>query len=363
MKKMLGTILLASAVLPGVVQADEGPSVRFSGFGTLDAVRVNRDDIKFKSNPRQTQGAGRGWDLGVDSNLGVQANAVLNDTFSAVGQVLASRREGSEEPVLEWLYGQAKVTSWLDVRVGRLVLPVFLLSDSRSVGYSTHWVRAPVDVYANFPFSSFDGAQVDTRYALGGGNLSVQLSAGRSKGTIYTNLPFPMESVQIHMPKVRSMNAVYERGDWTMRFGRTVANKSYLRLEALGVDVPNADAFNSAGVQHDDGKLLVMAEYATRRQGDHGGDCDMAYLSAGYRFGPVMPFATISRFKPKGPLYPGQPSTNSHAFGARWDAFTNVALKAQYDRMDNWTVLQAPLSAFNAETRLHVLTLSADFVF
>jgi hypothetical protein len=366
MKKKLETTLLTAAVLIGTPAwsvADEGLNVRFSGFGSVSAARTSGDDFKFVTSTRQSHGVGRAWDPGLDSNLGLQANVELNSTFSAVAQVLASRREGSEEPVVEWLYGQAKVAPWLDLRVGRLVLPVFLMSDSRNVGYSSHWLRAPGDVYSQFPSSYFDGGQANAHYDIGGGNLTVQLSAGRAKAAIYTNLPAPMETVEIHMPKLRSMNIVYERGDWTVRTGRTIANSSYLYLPSVGVQVPNEDAFNGFGFQHDNGKLLVMGEFVTRRQGDHGADSDAGYLTGGYRFGPLMPYVMASRFKPKGFLYAGEPPTNSRAFGVRWDAFTNVALKAQYDRVSHWSLLKGDPAALSDKSRVHLLSLSADFVF
>jgi len=363
MKKLLGTTLLAAlsaACVPGVAMAEEGMTARFSGFGTIGAVRTNTDDVNFVASARQSHGVGRGWDLGVDSRLGVQANVEFNSTFSAVGQLLASRREGSEEPVVEWLYAQAKVAPWLDLRVGRMVLPVFLVSDSRNVGYSTHWLRAPGDVYALYPSSYYDGLQANTRYALGGGNISANLSAGRAKSQIY---PTALGIVQIHMPKIRSLNVVYELGDWTMRFGRTLANNGYLNFPIQGFSAPTSDAFNGVGGQYDNGKLLVMGEYTTRRQPDRGADSDAGYLTGGYRFGSVMPYATISRIDPKGFLYGGQPAANSSAYGVRWDAFTNVALKAQYDRVGNQSLMLGNPAALGPNGRLHVLSLSADFVF
>jgi hypothetical protein len=110
--KALAGIGLCSAL---AAQADDGVSWKFSGFGTIGAVVTDTDQAEFRSSMRQPRGATKSSpDLGVDSRLGLQGNVKFNDTFSAVGQVLTSRRDGTDAPEIEWLL--AAVTPWLDVR-------------------------------------------------------------------------------------------------------------------------------------------------------------------------------------------------------------------------------------------------------
>lgn len=160
LNKMTGCAFAAAALCaaPALAATQFGEQVTLSGFGTIGATVTDNSDAQFRSDLRQPRGADESVDFGVDSKLGLQANAKFNDTFSAVGQLLVSRRS-SKAASLEWLYGQAKLPMGFTAKLGRMVLPTFMVSDSRNVGYAAHWLRAPHEVYSLYPPSSFDGGQ------------------------------------------------------------------------------------------------------------------------------------------------------------------------------------------------------------
>ncbi|BBI60805.1 hypothetical protein HSBAA_21110 [Vreelandella sulfidaeris] len=102
------------------------------------------------------------------------------------------------------------------------------------------------------------------------------------------------------------------------------------------------DNFYSAGLQYDNGTVLAMSEYIWRlwdAEGAQDGtlDSEAFYLTAGYRFGDVMPYVTYSKFTPEGNGYVAQGSSmdsrKTTAIGARWDVVTNLALKAQIEEV------------------------------
>lgn len=339
------------------VHADEGSAWKFSGFGTLGAVVTSTDQTEFRSAYRQSRGADDSGDLGVDSRLGMQANFKLNETFSAVGQLLASRRDGSDKPVVEWLFGQAAVTPWLDLRAGRMVLPVFLFSDTRSVGYAQHWVRAPQEAYALYPPSSFDGGMVHLHSSVGDVNVNLQISAGQAEAKMFVNT----RNVTLTYDKLYSVNLTAERGDWTARVGRTQSPK--VQLSNLGTLPQSDDVFSGLGLQYDNGKLLVVSEYLTRRNSAHLFDSNSYYASAGYRFGSVMPYVTGSHIEAKGSRNAGG-SGSTQAVGVRWDALKNVAIKTQLERLKPTSQYVHYTTAFNAnKPKFNVLSVTADFVF
>ncbi len=78
------------------------------------------------------------------------------------------------------------------MRLGRLPLPVFLVSDFRQVGYANTWIRPPIEVYGQVPLDNVDGLDVLYNGERGPGELqrpgvlrqdgSVDLSAARSVG-------------------------------------------------------------------------------------------------------------------------------------------------------------------------------------
>lgn len=354
-------LALVGALGTDCARAEDGMNWKFSGFGTVGAVTTRTGEAQFRSSPRQSHGAGRSPDLGVDSRLGLQGQVDLDDTFSAVGQLLTSRRDGHETPQVEWLFAQAGVTSWLDVRAGRMVLPVFMISDSRNVGYGAHWARAPGEVYGLYAASSFDGVQAQVRTDWAGTHFVLQASTGKSKADLFL---FGGE-LTVDFKTLHSLNLVVERGDWTLRVGDTVAPDSELKNSPVPVP-PVTDRFSGVGLAYDNGKLLLQAEYVARRQGGSGPfDSNSYYATAGYRLGAWMPYATFSRYEPRGSLLTGQPRTRTLAAGVRWDAFHNVALKAQVEsaQYNSFNFVNESAAFAASASKANVLTLLADFVF
>lgn len=290
-------------------QADEAVSWKFSGFGTLGAVVTDTDLAQFRSSGRQSNGATNSPDLGVDSRLGLQVNANFNDTFSAVGQLLTGRRDGSEMPQVEWLFAQAAVTPWLDLRVGRMVLPTFMVSDTRSVGYAQYWLRAPQEAYQMFPPSSFDGAMASLHSSFGDTNVTLQLSVGKSDtAKVYV---FDRE-ITMNYGELFSLNLTAERGNWLLRYGRT--SDPDLKPEGLPFAIPKTeDVFSGLGVQYDNGQLVVLSEYLTRRTTPNLFDTNSYYLSAGYRLGAFTPYVIVSRMQGKGTVFNANADSHTNA--------------------------------------------------
>ncbi|WP_043527607.1 hypothetical protein [Litchfieldella xinjiangensis] len=371
-RKLLPAALIGAALCANTQLALAAPDLRLSGFGTLGYVTTDTNDAQFRASRRQHKGATDSGDWGVDSRLGLQANLTFNEWFSAVGQGYTSRRDGDSSPDLEWLFLQANVTDWATLRAGRMVVPTFLISDSRNVGYAQHWLRAPVEVYDASLTSSFDGLQGVLQNELGDYNITTRLSAGKaSDSTINVNfignnvLEFQEQSDRLYSIDVKA-----QKGDWTGRVGYTY--KSENRLDLMGAKyLEGDDNFYSTGLQYDNGSLLAMSEYVMRRFSGEGAvdgkfDSDSYYLTAGYRFGSLMPYATYAHFKPKGDGYGLSANTDTTAVGVRWDAARNIAFKAQVDRVsgDRFAQQLLPDADFqHGDLPVYAYSVAVDFVF
>jgi hypothetical protein len=364
MHRLIGLLLggLLEIVTTAVMAApSESLTWKFSGFATLGAVSSRSQEAEFRANPQEYRGARQAPDVDVDSRLGLQESVQWGSDLSAVGQVLVSQREGREKPRIQWLFLQANTTPWLQLRAGRMVLPVFLLSDSRSVGYAAHWVRPPSEVYSLYPASTFDGAQAQARTDWAGTNLTLQASAG----TTQVHVMSFGQAFLVDFKRLYSLNAVAERGSWTFRLGGTAAVQATLRGFAIPL-APFTDVFRGAGAIYDDGRLLVQAEYVTRRTSQGGFlDMDGDYLTAGYHVGSYTPYATYSHFRPRGSLLASLPHTRTVAAGVRLDAWRNVALKAQIESAQNnpFNFANEPVAFQQERHQVSVLTLLADVVF
>ena len=78
----------------------------------------------------------------VDSLIGAQLVVQLNPMFPEVAQLQSEQEaDGTYLPHVEWANLQYQFTPDFSIRVGRAVLPVFLLTATRKVGYTYPWRR------------------------------------------------------------------------------------------------------------------------------------------------------------------------------------------------------------------------------
>src|SRR5581483_2933037 len=151
-------------------QADTPSLFSLSGFGTLGAVHSSENRADFTSSYLKPNGAGfsHGWSTDVDSLIAGQLTIQPSSQFSAVVQVISEQRyDDTYRPHIEWANLKYDPTPDVSVRLGRTVLPSFMFSDTRKVGYANPWVRPPVEVYSLVPISNSDGIDASYRFHLG----------------------------------------------------------------------------------------------------------------------------------------------------------------------------------------------------
>lgn len=388
---------LAAAAAPAM--ADD--AFTFSGFGTLSAVRANTDDAQFRAGTLQPIGAGKDTEFGVDTKLGLQAQAKLSNDFSATVQVLSQRnQEDSFRPRVEWGFAKYQVTPEIAVRGGRMGLPLFLISDYRNVGYANTWARPPVDVYGQVAAGIFDGVDLIWKHNIGDGALSFQPVYGASK----SDLP---GGLSLNFRKLWGANLTYEWDSWLFRAGYvdtemtgSSANLDFLVATMRSVPLPGwANATNALVIDHkdasfaglgmtyDDGKFLVQSEYTQRRTKSFIDGTNGWYALLGYHYGNFTPYLNYGKVSTqtnhvtdamvaptpqlaglKAAVVDAKAGADQHTIsaGLRWNFYKNMDLKFQYDRVtteagkDNFLVNYKP--NFTGRS-LNVGTVALDFVF
>jgi hypothetical protein len=84
--------------------------------------------------------------------IAAQVTANFTRKLSGVLQVLSEQNpDNSYWPHIRWADIKYQFTPEFSARVGRIVLPSFLMSDVRKVGYAFLWVRPPIEVYGLVP--------------------------------------------------------------------------------------------------------------------------------------------------------------------------------------------------------------------
>jgi hypothetical protein len=126
-------VLLAMAVCAPAANA-AGMTFDFSGFGTAGYAWADTNKAQFVRD-RQPGGADNTGDIGVDSLAGVQGTVHLSSSISATTQLILRRSTSSDFTLdVPLAFLKDAVTQDFAIRVGRLQLPTFMISESRQVG-------------------------------------------------------------------------------------------------------------------------------------------------------------------------------------------------------------------------------------
>ncbi|MBB5205990.1 hypothetical protein HNQ51_003321 [Inhella inkyongensis] len=374
----------------------------FSGFGTAGLAKTNNDRAEY-AMPGQLSGADDSVEGSVDTKLGLQLTAKFNPMFSATAQLLTKYNgKGNWEPNAEWAYFKAQFSPNWALRVGRMGLPAFAVSDFRDVGYSNLWVRPPLDVYGQVSLSNFEGADITYRTQMLGANVTAQAFAGRMRTTFRQIKLDGDDSFGFNLTAEYDNGLTIRLGhlesDLTVHFGSLDALVAGLRTASA--QVPQAASvadqisakgklgtFSGVGLSYDQDNWILSAEYTWRRTETYISNTTGWYASAGYRVGNFTPYVVASELKLDSPHVKNTlPVTNvpslealrlgvngvlagqnvaqkTSAVGVRWDAYRNTAVKAQLERIrpqggNGLFVNVKP--GFSGAT---VLSLTVDFVF
>jgi hypothetical protein len=361
------TVCAALLGWAGAAAADD-ITTTISGYGTLGGTFTQGDSlVAFHHDPTEFTGATNQFDLGLDSRLGLQALVDFGSGFSVTAQELV-RQRGSDEFSLgtEWLYAQYAPNSDWKIRLGRVVLAAFLLSDSRNVGYAAPWFRAPNELYGTQQIQSLDGGQVVWTHTLGPIELGLQGSFGTAttsnlvKGTAES---FPVKNLY-------NVSASVQWQSLLVRVAQTSLNiPTELPLGPTVYPFELHDNFTSVGAQYDDGKAIVMAEWARRSDNEAPvlgipvNQTKQWYTAGGWRFGKLTPLVMYGNYKTFASLANTPASYGTWSTSLRYDVVRNIALKAQYSRPQaaNGTYWVTPQR--DSTQRVNVMSLGADFVF
>jgi len=421
MKKLHLLILAAIAGSTSIAHAQEATSgFRFSGFGTLAAVKTDTDEARFGSSPNGQLGGAHesGIDGSVDTKFGVQGSYLFNEKFSTTVQLLSQKGAYNDYvPRVEWAYVKYEPSNALSFRAGRIRLPAFLISDSKDIGYSQTWVRPPREVYSQFVLSYLYGADMIYRTKVGSFDLTLQPFVGTDHNY---KIPTATGPLGLDVRNVYALSATAESGPWTFRIGSVSSSISLAHdkgdnaaTDALNLfntmvpglgygDLANKIRLHNSSVTfsgvsgiYDDGKWLAQSEYTIRRSDSLAvNDSTGWYVMGAYRIAKWTPYVTYASVKNNNPgsyvdhnnlpvisatvsaimsgVYQSS-YTDQHtwALGTRYDLMKNVALKGQFDHVTtggaNGNVrglFVETTPAFRAGPHnVNVVSLLVDFVF
>ena len=390
-----------------------------TGYGTLGYSHEDKPDLDFVRDlgQRDKAAAARSGTWLTDSRVGLQVAYRFNPQTDAVIQaVVRDKDRATVGNSIEWAYLSHRLAPELNVRLGRVGIDVYLLSDYRHLGYAQTTVRPNWDFYGFMPIYSLDGA--DATYSLNtdAARWSFKSQLGRSQADV------PMiggASYRFVADNFFDFTVTRETGPWRLKAGYMMAkagNEAPLDaltgLLALGgiaaaglgpisdeaARLVNGMRFKDArisylalGAGYDDSTWLAhgeMSRISGNRQILTQGTA--AYLNIGRRFGNFTPYAGISGFRPTQAaatatndwsvvgasslqaialraLNSPRIDQNTLSLGVRWDFHPQAALKLQWDHIrikQNGYGFWSPADSNTlAGERANLVTATVDWVF
>lgn len=385
----------------------------FAAFGTLGLVHSSQDKADFVATPFEADGAGfsRNWSPNVDSLFGAQVRANLTPELTAILQIISQQNyDASYTPHVEWANLKYQFSPDLSIRVGRTAIGLFLLSDTRNVGYSNPWVRPPIELYGLVSVTSNDGVDASYRLAMGEVINTIQATLGSEMVEFPSRQGGAADTARANK-QVSFVDSI-ERGAATLRLTYGQAHVSVRSLDALfaafrqfgtegtGIaerfDVDDRIiSFYGVSLDYDPGDWFAMAEWGRVNADSVLGEKTGWYVSSGYRLGRITPYLTYAQVRPNNNtsdpgldlsrLPPGLvveaqalnaaldtalasiASQRTMSLGMRWDFLRSMDLKVQYDRIklgahsQGWLTNVQP--GFALGTNVDIFSATLDFVF
>jgi hypothetical protein len=402
--------ILAAMLGASKAAAGENPSASMfsiSAFGTFGLVHSSEDRADYTASPLSPNGAGytHAWSPDLDSRLGAQIIAHFTPQLSAMLQLISEQDyDKTYKPHVEWANIAYQPIPEFGGRLGRIVLPTFLLSDSRKVGYAIPWLRPPVEFYALSPIFNSDGADVNYKMHVAGIVNTLVGTYGNARFRAAGGGEFEVRRLWVIADTV-------EYGPLTLHIAHQSSNFTYHSLDPLfdgfrlfgPQGLALADKYDldhkpsevvTAGAMYDPGKWFVTGEWGRRNLHSAIGEATAWYLSCGYRVAKFTPYITYADVKSDSktsdpglnvsevPPFLAGPAAglnaglnailataavqNTLSVGARWDVIKNVDLKLQYDHLDvgpGSAGTQVNLQpGFQPGGSLNLISIAIDFV-
>lgn len=385
----LALALLGAGDVVAADSVDQRLTVR--GFGTLGMTYNETSEAEFIRDINQLDGPANSWSHDVDTRLGLQLGWLFNSQLDAVVQgVSRYNHEGRYDPQLTWAFLRYAPDAGKQLRLGRVALDMYMLADSRDVGYSYLWVRPPVDYYGVRHITHIDGGDMTLKYPLGRGLLWGKLYAGIADEKISGGLDGVVFDAQ--GTRVYGGHLNYQWDAWHLQLGTTElqyqldASTEYMQaiqfaeffdpaLAQVLKDIikPVDMQITSLGLAYDRGRLYVQAMASHLNRPGNEFDIDSAFVTLGYRMQPITPYLSLSgsrtdgvKLRDLGLNVDGESGLTQQTFslGARYDLSHNLALKTQLDLIN---VDQAGFLWRDVESdwdgKARVLSVNLDFIF
>jgi hypothetical protein len=372
---------------------------KLSGFGTLGIAGSDNDRVDFATSVLKPNGVGytRDWSVNVDSRVGVQLSYLPTDKFSAVIQIISEQRyDNSWDPEVEWAFLQYDFTPNLSLRAGRVLLPLYMFSEYRKIGFALPWVRPPAGFYS-VPINNTDGLAILYQHHIGelnykfyglygqddskspGGTVSKAREGLTLSNTFdYKDATFRLaySRVKLTIEDLDDLFAIYRSFGPE---GEAIYDEFKVRDREYSV--------LALGGWYDPGKWFVGGEWSRAYTETFIQPGNSWYVTGGYRYKEFTPYLIYSESRLSHgsiPQLSGPPfmvaglnnllgeilrpiNQSTVTVGTRWDFAEHAAFKVQLDHIktennSNGNFINVQPN-FDRGDSVNILSFTVDFVF
>ncbi len=370
--KPLLTLLSIFFSVSAVAQFDFN-KINVNGFGTFSFSRSTSDKeyVAYAGRVRDKNNFVSG------SRAGITLNKSFDDHWDFTFQLLAKpNSDGEFNPQVDIFQMSWKPTSEHSLRVGRVRMPLWMISEYYEVGALIPWIRPPDEVYASLPIEELNGmnftykmenGDVSSEFDLygGAGNMNTDGASsirGELNNAIGTSLSLTYDFL--------SFRASYLQGTFSAKVFTDVLSASTTPGTSIVTNTRSdlnlgRTHFISIGTKSEFKNTLLMSEFANWKTSSNILKENQAYyILGGYYFLNKkllvnFTYSQLTKVESSISFYSGR--QKSKTIGVNYHVSSNLVLKVQ-DKIisaDGVTFFSS-----NPGTKdVHIYEVAADFVF
>lgn len=333
--------------------------INFSAFISVGLARTTKKEGFFPGKIDEHLG------FSPNTVLGMQMTYKINDKFDMVGQLVS--RSNSKNAVgradwqleSDWAYISYKATSQLQLRAGRLRLPIYLYSDYLEVGYAYPWISPPTEVYYEEEITTYEGSDAIYNLAL---SENWELSLQGFFGGLNDITEREGVVLDFEIRNFAGMNATFSNGDLTFRLGHTQGEQDFCANTPIVMPIDPTKvvsatnpqtvrntktcfddikfSFQGLGIRYQANNILAVSEvirYESKE--DAQANTQAGYLTLGYNIGSWMPHVTFgktSNFDDDKVPAKDKTQQSSITLGSRFNVAENVAFKVEVKKVSGF---------------------------
>lgn len=306
--------------------------IAVSGFVSIGIGKLLEGEAYLTDYPKAARYK-EDWSFAPDSTLGLQLNTQVNKKSSFIVQAVSHGALGYEMEI-DWAYLNYTLNSEVTLQAGRKRLPLYYYTDHFDIAYTYYWVRPPTDSYT-WQISNYNGISLLYESVLSDWDTMINVYAGREDSEDNELLSM-LTNKKVDESWKNMIGVVVEASRSWLELRFTVMQGQLDRtIDEIEVESSNKQLFYGMAANASYENIIFLSEFSHYERKSSDIDVNTLLISAGYHMGDFIPHITYSALKQEENMAGGDEEHSTRTFGIRWDADSNIAVKIQYDKVED----------------------------